>query len=329
MAEEKTSPELNYDEQKDDLGDKSDNDSHSNGSNSQISVLGLHQIRNHCWMIVSFVILACLVIFALGMSVGFIVQQNEISNLEQQLTAHINALSERIDDLESQHLHCKHCNLTIHSDSSSYDDQELRMKLNNVCATQNEMQSRLNTIQFALFDQRQEIVVLQQQMRENFTQTEAKVNELGDHIANISEQVDHLNMMQGDHSDQLSQINSHLTNISTQLTHFNGSLNNISSGLAIQKTEIESLTSSVSTLNFHVNEIDRRDTMKDSELQQSISLLDQRVGSIQLGNTRMSTQLNTFDRRLDHLEERSGAAAFYPICTAITIAVILVTIFAL
>ena len=161
MAEEKSSPELNYDEQKDDLGDKSDNDSHSNGSNSQISVLGLHQIRNHCWKIASFVIMACLVIFALGtlMSVGFIVQQNKISNLEQRLTARINALSERIDDLESQNLHCKHCNLTIHSDSSSYNDRELRMKLNNISATQNEMQIQLNTTQFALFDQRQEIVV--------------------------------------------------------------------------------------------------------------------------------------------------------------------------
>ena len=166
-------------------------------------------------------------------------------------------------------------------------------------------------------------------MRENFTQTEAKVNELGERIANVSEQVDHLNMMRGDHSDQLSQINSHLTDISTQLTHFNGSLNNISSGLVIQKTEIASLTSSVSALNFRADEIDRRDTMKDSELQQSISQLDQYVDSIRYNNMRMSTQLNTFDRRLDRLEERSGAAAFYPICTAITIAVILVTIFAL
>lgn len=94
----------------------------------------------------------------------------------------------------------------------------------------------------------------------------------------------------------------------------------------MQKTEITSLTSSVSTLNSRVDEMDRRDTMKNFQLEQCISQLDQYVNSIKNDNARVSNQLNTVDRRLDSLEERSGAAVFHPMCTAMTIAVILVMI---
>ena len=343
MSEEKSQPEFvdnDQAEEKHDLDKLSDSDSHKNGSNSsQISVLGHHQI--HRWQTVS-PVLACMVIIAIGIVIGiiigmtaeFVVQKNKISNLEQQSISRDDELQKRIHNLELQLLYvveqCKQCNSTAES-FSSYDDQELHMKLVTIGTAQNEVQSQLNATQSALSDQRQQIITFRQLTRENFTQIDHKFGGLSEVIANISEQVSHLYLMRNDHSDQLSRISLNLTNISTQVTRFNGSLSNLSSGLDIQKTKIASLTSSVSTLNSHVDEIDRRDTMKNSQLEQRISQLDQRVDSTQYDNTRVSNRLNTVDRRLDSLEEKSGAAAFYPnsMCTAMTIAVILVmTLFA-
>ena len=61
-----------------------------------------------------------------------------------------------------------------------------------------------------------------------------------------------------------------------------------------------------------MDKIDRRDTMKDSQLEQSISQLDQHIRWIQTDSAGVSYQLSTINRRLDNLE-RSSAAAFYPL----------------
>ena len=123
------------------------------------------------------------------------------------------------------------------------------MKLDDFSAAKNEIQSRLDNTQLTLSDHRQQIIALGQQAQENFTRTVAKVDELGESISNVSEQVDHLYTMREDHSDQLSQINSNLANISTQFTHFNGSFNNLTSVVETQKIEVVSLASRMSTLN--------------------------------------------------------------------------------
>ena len=60
-----------------------------------------------------------------------------------------------------------------------------------------------------------------------------------------------------------------------------------------------------------MDDIDRRDTMKDSQLEQSISQVDQSVNWIQADYDRVSDQLSTIDRRMDNLE-RSSAVAFHP-----------------
>ena len=77
------------------------------------------------------------------------------------MTAQNKLLSERIDDLESQFLHC---NSIVHSDSSSYNDQELHMKLDMIIATQTEIWSRLNSTQFTLSNHSQQIIAVQQQV---------------------------------------------------------------------------------------------------------------------------------------------------------------------
>jgi hypothetical protein len=90
----------------------------------------------------SIVVPACLFVgVIIGMIVGFTVQQGQISELKQQLIAHNKSLNERIDDVVLQFVRCKHCNSTAYSDSSSYDDQELRMKLENIAAAQTEIWS--------------------------------------------------------------------------------------------------------------------------------------------------------------------------------------------
>ena len=90
---------------------------------------------------------------------------------------------------ELQLLHCKQCNLTVHSNSSSYDDQELNMKLGNIVTAQTEVRRQLNSTQFTLSNSGQQIFALQQQAQENVTHIEGILFGLGEHVANIS---DHL-----------------------------------------------------------------------------------------------------------------------------------------
>jgi chromosome segregation ATPase len=319
MSEDKSSPGLDlYDEKKPDLDEKNDKDTYSNGSNSQISVYGpVDQNRFHRCMMISIVVHACLFIaFALGvifgMTVGFMDQHGQISELEQRLTAHNKSLSERIDDLESQFLHCQHCNSTVHSDSStSYDDRELYMKLDSIAVALTEVWNQLNSSQFVLSEHGQQITALQQQAKENISRIEAKLVGLDEFVANMSEQINHLFLMRDDHGDQLSLINSNISNIFTQLIHFNGSVNSLTSGLETQRAEVASLTDRVSTLDSHVDELDRRDTAKDAQLEQTISRNEQRINGIQSDGVRVSNQIDRIKGRLDSLERSSGAAAFH------------------
>ena len=246
--------------------------SYSGDSNSHISVYEFHQ--KFYWCMISTVVLVCLCIafaFAvlIGMIVGFVVQQNKISTLEQQLTAYNDSLShfsKRVDDLELQLSHCKQCNLTVHSNSSSYNDLELNMKLDNVVAAQTEIQRQLNSTQATLSNHERQIFALQQQAQENITRIESILYGLGEHVANISERINHLSVIRDDHSDQLSQLNSSITFISTQVTHFYGSINNLTTGLDAQGAIVTSLDDRVSSLDSDVDEINRRDAAKDAQL---------------------------------------------------------------
>ena len=320
MSGEKSPPEFmdNDQEQHDDKLSDSDSD-YKKDCNSQTGVLGCHQIQP--WTIAS-IVLACLICtivlgMTIGMVVGFEVQKNKISNLEQQSVEHNEVLQEMIYDLKLQlsriTVFCKQCNSTVHS--SSYDDQELHAEQEELRATQNAIKIQLNNTILTLSNQNQQISVLRQETQENFTRSKVKLEEF---VANISEHVDHLYMMRDDHSDQLSRINSNITYISTQLTHFNGIFNNLTSLLETQKTEVVSLASRMSTLNSRMDEIDRRDAMKDSQLEQSISQLDQHIRWIQTDSAGVSDQLSTINRRLDNLE-RSSAAAFYPLYCAVMV----------
>ena len=86
-----------------------------------------------------------------------VVFEVQISNLKQQPIVRDDALHERINGLESQLAnvieHCnKQCNcnstVTTRTDSSSYDDQELHMKLDNITAAQ--MKYRVDLIMLSL-----------------------------------------------------------------------------------------------------------------------------------------------------------------------------------
>ena len=135
----------------------------------------MHANRFHWCMIISIVALACIfALGAIGIITEFVVQQNKIFNLEQQLIAHndsLNNFSKMVDDLELQLSHCKQCNSTVHSNYSSYDYQQLNMKLDNIAAAQTEIQRQLNSTQFTLSDHGQQIFDLQQQaqLRERHT----------------------------------------------------------------------------------------------------------------------------------------------------------------
>ena len=330
MSEDNSSPELDIGEKKPvpDLDDKNNKDMYSNGSNSEISVYDPID-QNRFYMKIFIVVLACLfVTFALvigtilGMIIGFVVQQDQISNLKQQLTAQNKSDSERIDDLESQFLlqlhECKHCNSTVHSDSSGYDDRELRMKLENIAAAQTDIWSRLNSTQVTLSNHRQQIIVVQQQAQENISRLENKILGLDVLVANMSEQINHLFLMRDDHGDQLNQINSNISSIFSQLTHFNGSVNSLASGLETQRVEVTSLSGRLSTLDSHVDDIDRRDTTKDAQLEHEISQNEQLINGIQ---SRVSNEINMINGRLDSLESSSAAAAIHPhlLCSTVTL----------
>ena len=337
MSEDNSSPELDLGEKKavPDLDDKNDKDMYSNGSNSEISVYDPID-QNRFYMKIFIVILACLFItFALvvgtilGMTIGFVVQQDQISNLKQQSTAQNKSHSERIDDLESQlfllQLHeSKHCNSTVHSDSSGYYDRELRMKLENIAAAQTDIWNQLNVTQATLSNLGQQIIVVQQQAQENISRIENKIFGLDELVSNMSEQINHLFLMRDDHGDQLSQINSNMSSIFTQLTHFNGSVNNLASGLETQRTETASISGRLSTLDSYMHEINRRNTMKDEQLEQNISENKQRINGIQSDSVSVSYQITTINERLDSLESSSAAAAFHPhlLCSAVTLIVI-------
>ena len=326
MSEDNSSPDLDIGEKKPvpDLDDKNDKDMYSNGSNSEISVYDPAD-QNRFYMKISIVVLVCLfVVFALvilGITIGFGVQ---ISKLEHQLTAQNKSLSERIDHLESQFLlqshDCKHCNSTVHSDSCNYDDQDLRMKLDNIAAAQTDIWSRLNSTQVTLSNHGQQIIVVQQQAQETISRIENKILGLDELVANMSEQINHLSLMRDDHGDQLSQINSNISSIFSQLTHFNGSVNNLASGLETQRVEITSLSGRFSTLDSHVDDIDRRDTTKDAQLEHEISQNERRINGIQSDSARVSNQITSIKRRLDSLESSSAAAAFHPhiLCSIVT-----------
>ena len=80
MSEKKSHSELDGEKWKD---EKLSNNSDSNISSSPTGVLGL--LKTHRWMIVIFVVLACLsgaLVFV--MIAGFVAQKFEISRLEQQ-----------------------------------------------------------------------------------------------------------------------------------------------------------------------------------------------------------------------------------------------------
>ena len=330
MTEEKQpSSELEHsDEKKTDLDDKKDGESYSNGSYSQVSIYEpFRWNRFHRCMIVSIVLLACFAFVGItaGMIIGFVIQRNQMSNLEQRLIARDIALGERIDDIESQLVHCKHCNSTVHSDSSSYDDRELRMKVDNIDAVQNEIQSQVNSTQFMLFNHGRQIIALQQQAQENITHIESKLFGLGEIVANMSEQINHLFLMRNDHSDQLSQINSNISNISTQLMHVNGSVNNLASELQTQRVEVATLGDRMSTLNSLVDEIDQRDATKNSQLDQEISELNQSVSRLQSDNVRISNQVRMINGRVDNLDRSSAVtlhSALYSTVIIIIIAII-------
>ena len=316
MTEERSSPDLDYDEKKPDL-----DDSYSSGINSHTGVFGFHLNRFHWCMIISIVALASLfALGAIGMIIGFMVQQNKLSKLELQLIAYNDSLSKRIDDLELQLSHCKQCSSTVHSNSSSYDDQELSMKLDNIVAAQTEIHRQLNSVQFTLSNHERQILALQQQAQENITRIESLLFGLGEHVANISEQIDHLSVMRDDHSDQLSQLNSSITFISTQVTHFHGSINNLTSGLDAQGAVLTSLDDRVSSLDSDVDEINRRDAAKDAQLEQRISQTEEHVNRLQMDNDRLSNQLSTIDGQLDNLEtDSTAAAAFYPLQSTVKV----------
>ena len=206
-----------------------------------------------------------------------------VSYLECQQSTNSNdalQLQKRIEDLELQLSriteHSKQCNSTIHP----YDDQELHTQQEELRVMQNAIKLKLNNTIIALSIQSQQISLLRQEAVENFTQSRAKSNELEEIVANVSEHVGHLYEMRDDHSDQLSQINSNISSIFTQLMHFNGSVNNLASGLETQSAEIASLSDSLSTLDLHVDEIDRRDTTKDTQLEHEISQNEEHINSI-------------------------------------------------
>ena len=329
MTEDEPSSELDYDEKKPDFDDKSaDKDTYSNGSNgsncnSEIGVHGPFHNRFYISIVIFLVVFALGVIS--GMIVGFGVQQHQISKLEHQLTAQNKSLSERIDDLQSQFLlhDCKHCNSTAYSDSCSYDDQDLRMKLDKIAAAQTDIWSQLNSTQVTLSNHGQQIIVVQQQAQENISRIENKILGLDVLVTNMSEQINHLFLMRDDHSDQLNQINSNISSIFTQLTHFNGSVNNLASRLETQRSETASLSGRLSTLDLHVDDIDRRDTTKDAQLEHEISQNEQRINGIQSDSARVSNQITSIKRRLDSLESSSAAAAFHPhiLCSTVTLIV--------
>ena len=312
MSDEKSLSNLDNEEQKQD--DKNDNVSYSmDDSSSQISI-GHHHYHIHRWMIVAYVVLACLliaiaVIALTGMIVGFIAH-HEISRIEQHAIARDAAFDQRLHDLE---LYCMQCNSSVPSSGSDGDQyRDLLMDLKEIRETQSSLKNQLKSIQLSFFNQSDQIITLKQQTQENISQIEAKVDEFGQVVTNISEHVNHLTLMRDEHSDQLNQIRSNLTNFSTQLTRFNGSFTNLISGQELQRTEILNLTSSISTLNSSVSEIDRRDRRQASTLQQSIKQLGWRIDN---DNISVSNQLNTIDGRLDTLDEKinNGAAAIFPI----------------
>ena len=68
--------------------------------------------------------------------------------------------------------------------------------------------------------------------------------------------------------------------------------NNLASGLETKRGEIASLSSRLSTLDLHVDEIDRRDTTKDAQLEHEISQNEQRINGIQSDSARMSNLIN-------------------------------------
>ena len=205
------------------------------------------------------------------------------------------------------------------------------MKLDNIAAAQTDIWSRLNSTQFTLSNHGRQIIAVQQQAQENISRIENKIFGLVELVANISEQINHLFWMRDDHGDQLSQINSNISSIFSQLTHFNGSVNNLASGLETQRVKVASLTDRVSTLDSHVDEIDRRDMTKDAQLEQEISQNKQRINRIQSDSIRVSNQINMINGRLDSLERSTAAATFHPrlLCSAMTVIVIshIITIF--
>ena len=67
-----------------------------------------------------------------------------------------------------------------------------------------------------------------------------------------------------------------------------------------------------------MDEIDRRDTMKDTQPEQRISQIDQRVNGIQTDYDRVSNQLSMINGQLDNLK-RSSAVAFRPLHCAVMV----------